>query len=112
MAKWEVEFQKMMHENAIKVWMSKLFVDDQNLLFNKFKRGTRWYDGKLVWKQEWQEEDEDKNEPDDARCMREVRLMSNTIRRDIQMEEDVGSRHEDGKLPILDFKMWQVKHEG
>ena len=44
----------------------------------------------MRFSEEWNEEDNVKNEPDDKRCMREIRKMSNTIRSDIQMEEDVG----------------------
>ena len=38
--------------------------------------------------------------------MREVQKMANTIEKDIQLTMDVPSNHPDGKLPVLDLKMW------
>ena len=38
-------------------------------------------------------------------------LMSNSIRTDIQMVEDVPSNHDDDKLPVLDLKVWKVETE-
>ena len=55
--------------------------------------------------------DVERDEPDDRRCMRELRKLSNSIRSDIQMEEDVPSNYEDGKPPILDFKIWNTKYK-
>ena len=51
------------------------------------------------------------NEPDDRRCTRELRKLGNSIRSDIQMEEDVASNYDDGKLPMLNLKVWLEEYK-
>ena len=61
---------------------------------------------------EWEQEDEERTEPDDRRTLRELRKMANSIEDDIKMKEDVGSNYQDGMLPMLDVKMWVGNREG
>ena len=74
------------------------------------RKGTRWTGKLLEWSAEWEIEDDNINEPTDKRCMKIVREMSNTIREDIQMVEDIPSNYPDGKLPVLDFKVWKSEY--
>ena len=37
--------------------------------------------------------------------------MANSIRKDVQMEEDVASNHHDNNLPMLDIKVWMEEYE-
>ena len=46
------------------------------------------------------------DEPDDIRTLRILCDIGNTIDPAIQLELDAPSMHEDGKLPILDIKVW------
>ena len=73
----------------------------------------RWSedDRKLKFREDWKEEDENRNEPGDIRTMREIRKLSNDIMPFIQMEEDVAENYQDKKLPILDLKVWKVETE-
>ena len=38
--------------------------------------------------------------------MREILKMANTIEPDIEVTADIPSENEEGKLPVLDLKMW------
>ena len=38
--------------------------------------------------------------------------IANDVLPDIQMEEDYPSKNSDGKMPILDMKVWQDSQEG
>ena len=49
---------------------------------------------------------EDLEVPADARTMREIRKMGNSINQMIQLEEDLPSKSEDQKMPILNLKVW------
>ena len=109
MARWEKRFRGLMLQNEMRLWMSKVYVDDQDLLFSALKRGSRWSGGRVVWSEEFEKEDEELNEATDKRCMKVVREMSNSIRDDIQMLEDVPSNYKDRKLPVLGFKVWKVE---
>ena len=111
MAAWEKRFRILAEENEVKIYMSKIFVDDQNLLFRSMKKGTRWTGKSMEWSSKWEDEDENSDEPDDSRNMKEIKKMSNVIRKDIVMEYDIPSNYRDLKLPILDFKVWKVDTE-
>ena len=69
MAAWEKRFRELAMENNIKLFMSKIFVDDQNLIFRLLRLGTRWTGREMKWTSEWEEENRIKDEPADARCM-------------------------------------------
>ena len=92
--------------------MFKRYVDDVNMAWKIMRRGTRWNGERMKWREEWKREDDEKNEADDKRMMREVRLMANTLESDIQFTVDVASENVEGKLPVLDVKMWVEKREG
>ena len=44
--------------------------------------------------------------PRDKCIMERVKLLANTIHSNIKATCDYGSNYEDGKLPMLDVKMW------
>ena len=46
-----------------------------------------------------------KMEPE-ARTFSVLKAIANTLNGDIQMESDVPSSHESGRLPVLDFEMF------
>ena len=47
----------------------------------------------------------------DKRTMLLIQDIGNDIHSSIQLEVDFPSSHEDGKMPILDLKVWIEKHE-
>ena len=106
MAAWEKRFRNLVERSNVDLLMSEIYVDDQNIVYKMFKKGTRWNGEVLSWNREWEEEDVTKDEADDKRCTREMKKLGNSIREDIVMEEDVGSNYTDGKLPMLDMKVW------
>ena len=55
---------------------------------------------------------EDLEVPADARTMREIRKMGDSINQMIQLEEDFPSKSEDHKMPILDLKVWVRQVDG
>ena len=112
---WMREFKKLVIQNNLTMYLSKIYVDDINLLMEATKKGTRWTGQKLEWRQDWEDEDIEKNEKDDKRTMKEIRLLSNSILPCIQLKEEVASDCIDNKLPMLDFKVWKevnVTEEG
>ena len=54
---------------------------------------------------------EDEGISDDERTMMLTKQIGNDIHPSIQFEVDYPSKHQDGKLPILDLKMWMEKKE-
>ena len=113
MIDWMKRFNGLLKINCVKTYMNVVFVDDQSWAGRALRRGTRWdsKEGKMRWSVEWEREDEDMSEKADKRTFRELRKMGNSLSSDIRMKEDTSSENEDGKLPILDTKMW-VESEG
>jgi len=112
---WDKHFLKLIHSNAITLYLYKRYIDDQNMAGKPLPPGTRWQAGpwasrlgKMVVVEE--EVEEDKLVPADMRTMVELRKMADSIHPMIQLEEDYPSQHPDQKIPILDLKVW-VKEE-
>ena len=74
--------------------------------------GRRWNGSKMEWKTTWREEDERRKENGETRIMREVQKMANSLEPDIQLTVDTPSELADGKLPVLDLKMWMEERVG
>ena len=49
---------------------------------------------------------ENSEEPRDQFVMERVKELANTIHSNIKATCDYGSKYEDGKLPVLDLKIW------
>ena len=86
-----------------------MIIDDGDVFMQVFEKGWRWEGGDMKWRLEYKEEDEELDEEDDVRVMREFRRLCNSIWPWIQVKEDVGSKYEDKKLPILDLKVYVVE---
>ena len=80
-------YRKLIEDNAVKTVLNLVYVDDKNWAGKKLSKGRRWDDreGKLIWREELEREDTEKQESDDHRTMKELRRMANTIERDIKM---------------------------
>ena len=102
----------MCRSNQLTLDMYKAYVDNENLLWRNMEKGGKWNGKRLEWRKDWYDEDMEKGEKDDVRMMREVVAMANTLEKDIQLTMDVPSTNSDGKLPVLDLKMWIEVREG
>ena len=56
--------------------------------------------------------EEDELKPGDVRTMIEMTKMANSISKIIQWTSDCPGGNEDGKMPILDLKVWLSEEEG
>ena len=107
---WDSKMVELVEESGINMPLYARYVDDGNTLMEAFRRGWRWVDEekRLMWKKEWENEDEEIGEEDDKRCFREWRRLCNSIWEFIVMKEDVPSNYPDNKLPILDLAVYCV----
>ena len=71
--------------------------------------GTRFQDGKLVIMPEFVEEDRGRDR--DKVVGELLRTMADSITPMLLFEEDVCSNYQDGKLPILDLKVWKAQSQ-
>ena len=86
--------------------MYKVYVDDENQVWRLMEPGMRWNGSRLEWREDWEEEDQERGEEGEVRMMREVQKLANSVETDIQLTVDTPSQNKDGKLPVLDLKMW------
>ena len=104
---WAKKFREMAKQNKMTLYMFKKYVDDVNLVMETLGRGYRWNGKAMEWKQEWEEEDKSSGEEYDTMTMREVRKMSDSILPFINFKEEVASDCKEGKVAMLDFKVWK-----
>ena len=83
--------------------MYKRYVDDINIVVKSVSADTTYNDGRIVT---MQNHDNNRTEPKDKHTMETLQQIANDIHPSIQLEIDVPSNHKDGKMPILDLKVW------
>ena len=85
--------------------MQKRYVDDMNLASKAVDAGTVYRSNNITV--EAGREDMEA----DARTMEFIKEVGNSIHYSIQIEVDYPSKHNDGKMPILDLKCW-IERQG
>ena len=115
---WDKRFLHLLTINHIVLYLYMRYIDDQNMAVKPLAPGTRWVvgpwagglEGRMVVQDHLVEEDT--LLPDDQRTMEELRKVADTISPMIQLEEDYGSKHTTGLLPILDLQVKVEQVEG
>ena len=79
------------------------YVDDSNQIAEVPPPNTRY--NMLTWRMEEDDTPVDE-ETEEQRTARVFKNIANSVQEGIIMEEDSPSRNQDGKLPILDMKVW------
>ncbi|KAL9963292.1 hypothetical protein ACROYT_G032477 [Oculina patagonica] len=101
------QFVKKVEENGLRLRVYKRYVHDINVIMNTPSSGLRFVDGKVIPDERVAELEKDVEA--DRRCMFLVQSIGNSIHSSIKLEVDYPSQHRDGKLPILDLKVWVEK---
>lgn len=106
---WDKQFKNKTRNIGISNKLYERYVDDINIGTEATEKGTR-FDGTMTIDQKSIEEDE--NVEKDERTMKVLKQIGNSIHPSIQLEIDYPTNNEDGKLRILDLKVWIEKIEG
>ena len=101
---WDQQLKLRLDNLGLLVAMYKRYVDDINIAAKGVPLGTRYVNGELILDQNAIESD--KLIPGDKRTMEIIKCVGNDIHPSIQLEVDCPSNYDDGKLPILDLKVW------
>ena len=104
MSWWDKELLKTLNELRMEVMLYERYVDDIDICINALPPGTRFINSNLEICDD--EVDEDKNTPKDKRTMDLIKQIGDSIHMSIVLGGDVPSNHTDGKVPILDLKVW------
>ena len=106
MAKWDKTYLEKVEKAGLRMHLYERYVDDSNQIAEAPPKGYR-YDTekrKMVKSQEGSENDD--SEKDDERMARALIEIADEVMGCIKMEADMPSKNTDGKLPILDMKVW------
>ena len=88
MEEWDVKLIEKAVQASIKLLLYKRYKDDTNVAIDKsgiFEAGA------II---------------SDQLMMRKLKALADSIDPNLKATTDVGSNHEDGRLPILDLKVW------
>ena len=104
---WDRKFVKKVEDNGLKLRVYNRYVDDRNVIMNAPSSGLSFVEGKVIQDEYVAELVQDVEA--DRRCMLLVQSIGNSIHSSIELKVDYPPRHGDGKLPMLDLKVWVEK---
>ena len=101
---WDRELRRRLDEIHFQMKMHQRYVDDTNVAAKETPVGAR-YDGERLQINETTIAEDEGVAPDE-RTMRILQQVASYIHPSIRITIDCPSRHADGKVPMLDVKMW------
>ena len=107
---WDRRLRERLEGIGIHLPLHERYVDDTNLTMKRTEVGARYNGERLVFTGESRIEDEGMQ--DDKRTMLLIQAVTTHIHPSIRMTIDYPSNHTDGKVPMLDVKMWMTTQEG
>lgn len=102
MSEWDKLFLLKLGDMGIEPLTYFRYVDDQGLATWALPPGARIKEGKL----EIVNDENEKEEEPDERTARIYREVANTVMPMIQLVDDFQSKHECGRIPVLDLEVW------
>ena len=104
---WDRQFTIKLELIEIRLKLHERYVDDSNLVAKQTEKGARYNENRIVITEETINQDE--GIPDDERTMKFLQSVANSIHPSTQMTIDYPSRYVEGKVPMLDVKMWMER---
>ena len=107
---WDKQFRNRLQEVNKSLNLHKRYVDDTNLVTEETPTGARYDGERIIVTEETKREDE--GIPADERTMKLLQEIANSIHPSIRMTIDYPSKYVDGKVPMLDLKIWIENEKG
>ena len=107
---WDKEFVRRLNDVNIRLRLHERYVDDTNLSGKQTQVGARYESGQITITEESRLEDT--GVPKDERTMKLLQSIANSIHHSIRMTIDYPSKHADGKVPMLNVKLWIEEIDG
>ena len=110
---WSVRVKEILLENNMRIWLATGYIDDIRFITNVIKPGWRWSqeEKKLVYKEDWREEDERMRYSKERKTCFEVLKIMNSVFKDIKFTVEAEEDFKTSRIPTLDFEMWLEKAE-
>ena len=108
MGVWSRTVNEILKKENIENHLAAGYVDDVRYVTSTIGEGWRWQEKekKLVFDENWQEEDHQSAETVEARTSREILNIMNSVFTNIQFTKEIPEDFKSGRLPTLDFAMW------
>ena len=100
-----------MLDNGMTIYMLDKYVDDVETLQESIGLGTRWERDSLVWKKEWEEEDQSVGRSENNVTMIAVRDIANSVQPWLQFTHEEPCKENNGRVPMLDVEGWAEEDE-
>ena len=97
---WDGKFREKIGSLNMEILLYKRYVDDINICSYEVEPGTKYENGNVI------RTGEDDSLDADERCFEILKSVGDSIHESIQLEVDYPSKHNDGKIPILDVKVY------
>ena len=94
---------KKLEENGMESRVYKRYMDDINVIMNASAAGLGFEEGNVIQDENFAQIEQ--NLEPYKRCMLLFQSIGNSMHPSIRLEVDYPSRHEDGRLLILDLKV-------
>ena len=107
---WDRQLKQRLHNIGFEMKMHQRYVDDTNVVVKETPVGARYNGEELVVNDSTIAEDE--GIPPDKRTMRILQEVASYIHPSIRLTIDYPSKHAEGKVPMLDVRMWITEVEG
>ena len=104
MSWYDAQLVEKLTNIGLRPYMFQRYVDDTNPALPEAPMGAVYQDG--VLRIDEAQLESDMNTPSDERTMRIVQDVGNDIHPSIRLDIDYPSNHADGKMPLLDLKIW------
>ena len=98
---WDKKLLAKLQDIGLTTLLYKRYVDDINVAMQAVPCGATLQDGRMVI-----DVDRVDEQADDIRTMSILKQVGDSIHASIQLETDCPSNNADGKVPILDLKLW------
>ena len=105
MTLWDKKFLEVIRIAGIKLDLYKRYVDDDLVICAPINPGWKFCSSKKVMKFDRDLANNDSDSPS-VRTAKVLNLIANSLEPDIQLTFDVPEYHTDGKMPVLDMKIW------
>ena len=103
---WATAFLKLLDPTLVTIFLFTKYVDDMNMILRSIPHGYRWTNGKFVWTQEVQDEDNELGMSNSRQMMNLVLAVANSIFKFLTFTADLPEDNNGDKVPILDMCVW------
>ena len=106
MQEWSERYTMTLRTSLVEMWALRGYVDDIRQMSEVMRRGTRFnkQERRYMWREDWEREDIEKNEPDEVRmgkiCLEGMNSVSN-LTFTVETAEDFQNK----MLPTLDLQI-------